>query len=138
MEYPLPQFLSIKPKVAGPFNLAQLLWIVGGALVAIIFYFVAPLMTFILIGIPIMIVAFIMAFGKRKGFPIPIIIVRSFGFIFAGKKYLWQKVDTPTIVLPKAAKAKPIDFNSDKSISLKISGQSRLKEIGRLIEIHPK
>ncbi|MBU3964187.1 PrgI family protein [Patescibacteria group bacterium] len=138
MEYPLPQFLSIKPKVAGPFNLAQLLWIVGGALVSIIFYFTAPLMTFVLIGIPIMIVAFILAFGKRKGFPIPTIIVRSFSFIFASKRYLWKKIDTPAIMLPKATKAKPVEPKDDKAISLKISGQSRLKEIGRLIEIHSK
>jgi len=134
----LPQFLSIKPKVAGPLNLMQLLYIVGGAIVAVIFYFTASLTTFIVIGIPVMILALILAFGKRKGFPIPTIIGRSFMFIFASKKYLWQKVDTPAIVLPKATKAKPAELKDDETISLKLAGQSRLKEIGRLIEIHPK
>ncbi|MBU1045588.1 PrgI family protein [Patescibacteria group bacterium] len=138
MEYPLPQFLSIKPKVAGPLNLMQLLYIVGGAIVAVIFYFTASLTTFIIMGIPIMVVALILAFGKRKGFPIPTIIGRSFMFIFASKRYLWKKVDTPAIVLPKATKAKAAELEDDKAVSLKISGQSRLKEIGRLIEIHPK
>ncbi len=138
MEYPLPQFLSIKPKVAGPLNLMQLLYVVGGAIVAVIFYFTASLTTFVIAGIPIMVVALILAFGKRKGFPIPTIIGRSFVFIFASKKYLWKKVDTPTIVLPKAVKAKPKELQDDKTISLKISGPSRLKEIGQLIEIHPK
>jgi len=138
MEYPLPQFLSIKPKVAGPLNLMQLLYVVGGAIVAVIFYFTASLTTFVIAGIPIIVVALILAFGKRKGFPIPTIIGRSFVFIFASKKYLWKKVDTPTIVLPKAVKAKPKELQDDKTISLKISGPSRLKEIGQLIEIHPK
>lgn len=116
----------------------QLLYIVGGAIVAVIFYFTASLTTFIIMGIPIMVVALILAFGKRKGFPIPTIIGRSFMFIFASKRYLWKKVDTPAIVLPKATKAKAAELEDDKAVSLKISGQSRLKEIGRLIEIHPK
>lgn len=116
----------------------QLLYVVGGAIVAVIFYFTASLTTFVIAGIPIMVVALILAFGKRKGFPIPTIIGRSFVFIFASKKYLWKKVDTPTIVLPKAVKAKPKELQDDKTISLKISGPSRLKEIGQLIEIHPK
>jgi len=75
MEYPLPQFLQIKPKVAGPLNFRQLAYIVAGALVATIFYFTLhSVIQFLLVGIPIMIVALVFAFGKIKGFPLPTIL----------------------------------------------------------------
>ena len=137
MEYPLPQFLQIKPKVAGPFNFRQLAYIVGGALIALIFYFTAPLMTFILIGIPIMAVALILAFGKIKGFPIPTIMLRSFFFVFAGKKYIWKKIEGPAPIIPQAKKKKK-EQEPELATTLKITEKSRLKDINKLIEIHPK
>ena len=137
MEYPLPQFLQIKPKVAGPLNLRQLIYIVSGAIVSVIFYFNMPLMRFVLLAIPIMGVSLAFAFGKIKGFPIPTILKRSFLFTFAGKKYIWHKIDAPAIVLPKAkpatiAKKEPIEA------TLRITEKSKLKKIANLIEIHPK
>ena len=137
MEYPLPQFLQIKPKVAGPLNLRQLLYIVAGAIVSVIFYFTMPLMRFILLGIPIMGVSLAFAFGKIKGFPIPTILKRSFLFTFAGKQYIWHKVESATPVLPTARKKVVAEKKSNIS-ELKLAEKSKLKKIANLIEIHPK
>lgn len=138
MEYPLPQFLSIKPKVAGPLNLKQLIYIVIGGGGAIMLYFTTQsLLSFFLIGVPFIILCVILAFGKIKGFDIPVIIARSFGFLFAGKQYIWKKVDTPAVVIPQA-KPKKEDPSEEQHITLRVSGESRLKDINRLIEIHPK
>jgi len=138
MEYPLPQFLSIKPKVAGPLNLKQLIYIVAGVGGAIMIYFISQsLLKFFLLGFPLIIICLIFAFGKIKGFDIPVIIARSFGFIFAGKKYVWNKIDAPAPIIPKAKPEKK-EPEKDDSIQLKVSEKSRLKDINRLIEIHPK
>jgi|AntAceMinimDraft_18_1070375.scaffolds.fasta_scaffold03128_7 hypothetical protein len=137
MEYPLPQFLSIKPKVAGPFNFRQLAYIVGGALISVIFYFTMPVVTFLIIATPIMGLSLVLAFGKIKGFPIPTIMMRSFFFVFASKKYIWTKVETPAISMPKAKKQE-IEKVKDLTTTLKVTEKSRLKDIGKLIEIHPK
>jgi hypothetical protein len=137
MQYPLPQFLQIKPKIAGPFNFRQLAYIVGGALISVIFYFTTTLWRFIIISIPIMITAFVFAFAKIKGFPITTILVRSFGFLFKSKTYIWHKIEMPAYSLPKKPKK-----NEETELKLtttpKIAEKSRLKQVAKLIEIHPK
>ena len=138
MEYPLPQFLSIKPKVAGPLNLKQLIYIVIGVGGAIMLYFITQsLLSFFLIGVPIIILFLILAFGKIKGFDIPVIVARAFGFIFAGKQYVWKKIDMPAPIIPKA-KPKKKEEELEQTAVLKMSEKSKLKNINRLIEIHPK
>lgn len=136
MQYPLPQFLEIKPKIAGPFNFRQLAYIVGGSLVCVIFYFTMPLMRFLLVSVPIMIVALVFAFAKIKGFPVPTILMRSFTFLFKSKTYIWHKEEKPAFSLPQAAKKKK---EIEKPvITPKIAEKSRLKQVAKLIEIHPK
>jgi hypothetical protein len=137
MEYPLPQFLSIKPKVAGPFDFRQLAYIVAGALISVIFYFtISSVIYVLLISAPIMMISLILAFGKIKGFPIPTIIMRSFFFIFTSKKYIWKKIENPALVMPSTKDKKKEEIID--STNLKIVGKSRLKNISKLIEIHPK
>jgi hypothetical protein len=138
MEYPLPQFLSIKAKVAGPLNLKQLIYVVLGVGGAIMIYFVTQsLGKLLLFGLPLVIIFLMFAFGKIKGFDIPTILGRSFGFLFAGKKYIWKKVDAPAPMIPKA-KPKEVEKVEESTVTLKMSGRSKLTNINRLIEIHPK
>jgi hypothetical protein len=136
MEYPLPQFLEIKPKVAGPLNFRQLMYIVVGALVAAIFFFIMPLVQFMIISVPIMIVALFLAFGKIKGFPVPTIIMRSFFFLFVAKKYIWHKKETGPLTFAQTKKKKKEEI--EPALTPKMTEKSRLKEITKLIEIHPK
>ncbi len=136
MQYPLPQFLTIKPKIAGPFNFRQLAYIVGGSLICVIFYFTMPVVRFLLISIPIMTVALVFAFAKIKGFPVPTILVRSFAFLFKSKTYIWRKEEKPAFSLPQSAK-KPEQIEKP-DITPSIGGKSRLKRVANLIEIHPK
>ena len=139
MEYPLPQFLQIKPKVAGPLRFRELAYVIGGSIIAVIFYFVLPsVVMFLVVAIPIILLSLILAFGKVKGFPIPTLLMRSFFFIFAGKKYIWKKTETATPILPKATKEKKGKEKPASTATLKISEKSRLGDIGKLIEIHPK
>jgi len=135
MQYPLPQFLQIKPKVAGPFNFRQLAYIVGGALISLIFYFTMSMMKFIMFAIPIMIIALVLAFAKIKGFPVPTILMRSFGFLFKSKTYIWTKKEQPAYALPKA----PVKKKEEAEVTApKVAGESKLKQTSNVIEIHRK
>ena len=136
MQYPLPQFLEIKPKIAGPFNLRQLAYLIAGSLTCLIFYFTTSMMKFVIVSIPIMIIAFVLAFAKIKGFPVPTILVRSFGFLFKSKTYLWHKKEEPIYALPVKLKKK--EKISNIVPTPQIAGESRLKKVSNLIEIHSK
>ncbi len=131
MEYPLPQFLEIKPKIAGPLNFRQFLYLFGALLFLMIFYFTKPLFTFILIAIPTVIIAVVFAFVKVKGYPIPTLIIRALSFLAKTKVYVWKKDVSPAYVLPKKPKKK-----EEEGVTPKLAEKSRLKELSKLVEIH--
>ena len=131
MEYPLPQFLEIKPKIAGPLNFRQFMYLFGALLFLMIFYFTKPLFTFILIAIPTVIIAIVFAFVKVKGYPIPTLIIRALSFMAKTKVYVWKKDTSPAYVLPKKTKKE-----EEKSTTPKLAEKSRLKELSKLVEIH--
>lgn len=135
MEHPLPQFLDIKPKIAGPLTLHQLIYVGGIGIIILILFSVLPFGKFIMAAIPLAIISFFLAFGKIRGFPAPTVLARSFSFIFTGKIYLWQQ---KTGESPKLAKAKKKEGGKQKrpETSLKIAEGSRLKKLGNIIEIH--
>lgn len=131
MEYPLPQFLEIKPKIAGPLNFRQFMYLFGALLFLMIFYFTKPLFTFILIAIPTVIIAIVFAFVKVKGYPIPTLIIRALSFMAKTKVYVWKKDTSPAYVLPKKNKKE-----EEESTTPKLAEKSRLKELSKLVEIH--
>jgi hypothetical protein len=136
MEYPLPQFLEIKPKIAGPFTFHQLIWIGGPALIILILIASGvSLGKLILISIPLMGFAVYFAFGKIKGFPVPTILARAFSYIFKTKIYVWrQRVGAPPTLPKKKIEKKKKEPTSE--VSLKIAQGSRLKKLVNIIEIH--
>ncbi|MCD6115216.1 PrgI family protein [bacterium] len=131
MEYPLPQFLEIKPKIAGPLNFRQFMYLFGALLFLMIFYFTKPLFTFILIAIPTVIIAIVFAFVKVKGYTIPTLIIRALSFMAKTKVYVWKKDVSPAYVLPKKTKKE-----EKESTTPKLAEKSRLKELSKLVEIH--
>lgn len=133
MEYPLPQFLEIKPKIAGPLNFRQFMYFFGAGIFLVIFYFTKPLFTFILIAIPTLIVTTIFAFVKIKGYPIPTLLLRALTFLAKTKVYVWKKDVSPVYILPKGTKKK-----EEETITPKLAEKSRLKELSKLVEIHKR
>ncbi len=131
MEYPLPQFLKIKPKIAGPLNFRQFMYLFGALLFLMIFYFTKPLFTFILIAIPTLIIAVVFAFVKVKGYPIPTLMLRALSFLAKTKVYVWKKDTSPVYVLPKRPEKK-----EEGGVTPKLAEKSRLKELSKLVEIH--
>ncbi|MCD6410707.1 PrgI family protein [bacterium] len=138
MEYPLPQFLEIKPKVAGPLTLRQLLYFAGALIFLLYFYFTKSPGVFLLIAIPVIGATFILAFVKVKGYPIPTLILRAIGYSIKEKVYVWRKISTPTPTLPRIGVGKPIKKETNKVIPKIGPSKSKLKELSKLVEIHPR
>jgi len=134
MQYSLPQFINVKPKIAGPLTLRQLLYIGTTGIILSILFFTLPLGRFVLIAIFMTGIAVFLAFGKIRGFPAPTVIFRSIKFAFSSKIYIWQKKERPRLVLPKVKKIK----EKERAASPTIAGKSRLKRLANLIEIHPR
>jgi len=135
MEQPLPQFLNIEPKVAGPFTFKQLLFIAGIGIIILILFTLMPIGTFIILAIPLAGLALFLAFGRIKGFPAPTVLARSFSFLFTNKVYVWRKKGGETITeLPHTIK-RAEEPKTKVEPSLKIAGNSKLKKLGNLIQI---
>lgn len=136
MEYSLPQFLEIKPKIAGPFTFHQLIWIGGPFLVILIMIASGVrLSKIILIGIPLMLFAVYFAFGKIRGFPVPTILARAFAYLFRIKIFVWRQSTTPPPTLPKKTVKKEKKPPAPET-TLKLAEGSRLKKLVNIIEIH--
>ncbi len=133
MEYPLPQFLEIKPKIVGPLTLRQLAYFLAAGGIFLYFYFTqaGSLIKLFFIAILLFGIAGILAFAKIRGYPIPTLIVRAFSFLFKTKIYIWQKGSVPTFSLPKTKKEK----KKEEGISIKLAEKSRLRELSKLVEL---
>lgn len=135
MEYSTPQFLELKPKVAGPLNFRQLVFVGGIGIIILILFTIMPFGKFLLVAIPLAGIALFLAFGKLKGFPAPTILSRSFSFLFKNKMYVWSKKELPAPSLPNYSK-KEAEKIIKPAATLKIAEGSRLKKLVNAIEIH--
>jgi hypothetical protein len=135
MEYSLPQFLEIKPKVAGPLTFRQLIYIGSAGIFLAIAFTMLPLWKFFLVAVFVGGIAVFLAFGKIKGFPAPTILARAFSFLFVNKIYIWQKKEIPPTVLPSKEKKKK-EEEKVPGATLRIAEGSRLKKLVNIIEIH--
>ncbi|MDD5621084.1 MAG: hypothetical protein PHS27_00580 [Candidatus Pacebacteria bacterium] len=133
MEQPLPQFLDLQPKVAGPFTFKQLIFVAGIGVIILILFTMMPMGTFLLVAIPLAGLALFLAFGKIRGFPAPTVLARSFGFLFAGKVYVWKKKGAQA-ELPVVKKAEKVEVLRPQA-SMKLDKNSKLEDLKKIIEI---
>jgi hypothetical protein len=134
MEQPLPQFLDLQPKVAGPFTFKQLIFIAGIGVIILILFTTVPLGKFLLFAIPLAGIAIFLAFGKIRGFPAPTVLARSFSFLLTGKVYMWRKKGEQA-ALPSIKKASPSQEIQSK-VPLKLHSGSKLRDLKKIIEIN--
>lgn len=135
MEQPLPQFLDLQPKVAGPFTFKQLLFIAGIGVIILILFTVMPMGKFLLFAIPLAGLAVFLAFGKIRGFSAPTVLARSLGFLFAGKVYVWHKKGSQAD-LPITKKLDDPAEVLKPNASMKLNSGSKIDSLKKIIEIN--
>lgn len=137
MEFQIPQFIEREPKIIGPLTFKQFIVfaILGG--ICFVLYFSLPKTIFCTITLLAFGVTAVLMLVKKEGFPLYVIIKRSFLFLFSPKLYLWREKEIITPVLKKSA---PQTFPKTKKekTPLKISEKGKLNNIFVKIETGKK
>lgn len=120
MQFQIPQFIEIEDKIAGPFSLKQLLYVVGGGMIAFLAFNMLPVLAGAIVAIIAVGGSLALALVKVNGQPLPRIALAAVGFFWKPRLYLWKReISERTIEMPDFAgletTAKPV---VDKAISV--------------------
>lgn len=93
MEYQVPQFIEVEDKIFGPLTWKQFIYLGGGIGLAVIVFLYFPLFIAALIGLPVLGLAFALAFYKVNDRSFVDILGAGFSFYTKDRLYLWRKED---------------------------------------------
>lgn len=137
MDFIVPQFIEREPKIVGPFNFKQSIFLgVAGATCLFLYFFIKNFILFIIIAFLIAIGALLLTFLKFGGNSLPDILKNFFIFFSRSKIYLWQKKTVVPKVLKKAPPKKE-EEEKDESV-LKIVERGNLRKLHTYLETKSK
>ncbi|HMO77617.1 MAG TPA: PrgI family protein [Candidatus Paceibacterota bacterium] len=96
MQFEVPQFIEIEDKIFGPFTWRQFLYLGGGVGMGVVLFFTAPFWLFLLIGLPLGVLAGALSFYPVNNRPFSFFLEAIIGYFRRQKLYLWKK-KTPTV-----------------------------------------
>ncbi len=91
MRFEVPQFIEIEDKIIGPFTWKQFVYLAGGIGVAIVFFITFPLVIFVLFGLPLAILAGLLAFYPVNNRPFSIFLESMVTYYKRTRLYYWRK-----------------------------------------------
>jgi len=90
MRFEVPQFIDIEDKIFGPLTWRQFLYLGGGVGMAVALFFINKLI-FLIIGLPLGILAGALAFYKVNNRPFSFFLEAIVNFARGKRQYLWRK-----------------------------------------------
>ncbi|MFT5832005.1 MAG: hypothetical protein ACI9SY_000386 [Candidatus Paceibacteria bacterium] len=94
MRFEVPQFIEIEDKIFGPLTWRQFVYLGGGVGAAVVMFLVFPFIVFVLLGLPIGLLAAALAFFPVNNRPFSYFLEAVYNYITNDKLYLWhQKAD---------------------------------------------
>lgn len=91
MRFEVPQFIEIEDKIFGPLTWRQFVYVAGGGGLAAVLFFFTPLIIFVLFGIPVIALSFLLSFYPVNNRPFSIFLESAVRYFRGSKLYLWQK-----------------------------------------------
>jgi hypothetical protein len=91
MRFEVPQFIEIEDKIIGPLTWKQFVYLAGGAGVIVVTFLALPFFLFVIIGLPIGILAGFLAFHKVNNRPFATFLESVVDYSLGNKLYLWRK-----------------------------------------------
>ncbi len=97
MRFEVPQFIEVEDKVVGPLTWRQFIYLAGGIGICIIIWFSAPLIVFVILGVPFGALAGFLAFHRINNRPFSLFLESFIKYWRSGRLYLWKKEQEQTI-----------------------------------------
>jgi hypothetical protein len=91
MQFEVPQFIEIEDKIFGPFTWRQFLYLGGGAGMAVVLFLTAPFFVFVMLGLPLGLLAGALSFYPINNRPFSFFIEAIYNYFRRHRLYLWQQ-----------------------------------------------
>lgn len=109
MQFQIPQFIEIEDKIAGPFSLRQLLFVVAGGVVTFVAFTMLPFFAALVIGLISVGGSLALALVKVNGQPLTRVAFAAAGFFWKPRLYLWKReMKERVIEMPEFAGLKKV------------------------------
>lgn len=128
MLFNIPQFIDKEDKLVGPLTARQLGWLIGGAVVAFVFWTFLEKTVFIFVAMIIAAISGALAFYQPNGQPLINFVLSSFSFMSSPKMYIWKRV--PEKEGPKKIIAEKIEIITPK----KALNAKNLDELSKILD----
>jgi PrgI family protein len=96
MRFEVPQFIDIEDKIFGPLTWRQFLYLGGGVGMGVVLFFTANIIVFILVGLPLAVLAGALAFYPVNNRPFSFFLEAIVNYFQGTKLYLWRQKEQKT------------------------------------------
>lgn len=134
MRFEVPQFIEIEDKIFGPFTWKQFVYLMGGAGIAVVLFLTTNFIVFVLLGLPIAGLAFLLAFYPVNNRPFSVFLEAALQYFSTSRLYLWRKKtdvlynNEDTGNTPIASYVPPTSGSNIHSLSRKLELQALQQE----------
>lgn len=128
MRFLVPQFIEVEDKIFGPLTLKQGIYLLGGVGSTVVIWLKFGFVIAFLIGAPILILTFALAFVEIHGRPFIYVLSSAFFFVIKDKLYLWKKIPSKKRFTTSKENASKGDATEKKSAKVEMN-QSKLKKL---------
>lgn len=132
MRYQIPQFIEVESKIFGPLTLKQFIYLTGGAGILFLLYIALPIWLMFLLGLPVAIFSFALAFYKVNNQPFIRVAENALKYLSSARLYLWKKTQ------PKAAPKKESEKEKISQVYIPKITKSKLKDLAWSLDIQEK
>ncbi len=91
MRFEVPQFIEIEDKIFGPLTWRQFLYLGGGVGMAVVMFFTLPFILFVILGIPLAILAGALSFYPVNNRPFSFFLEAIVNYVVGQRLYLWRQ-----------------------------------------------
>ena len=129
MRFEVPQFIEIEDKIFGPLTWKQFIYIAGGAGVMAVLFFFTPFLVFVLIGVPIGGLTFLLTFYPVNNRPFSLFLESAVSYFKNSKLYLWRKSGSGVY------KGAAIEAGSTPAYMPPVGGTDHIASLSRRLEM---
>ena len=128
MQFQIPQFIEVEDKIFGPLTFKQFIYIAGGLGVSFVLYVYLPFFFAVLLIIPVLGLAFALAFYKVHNRPFILLLEAAFRYALGSKLYIWKRETKK----PEAKEKDP----SSSGIDIPRLSDSKLRDLSWGLDVH--